>query len=141
MFVQADGASSGTTYAHFDYAFTSYIIPPHGTGNSGPVPNVVLTQGAVNSLGIIPKASLDVYIDVTAQYVSFYYKFQLRLMELRIGDGGYEIPWMHLTQLNTPTAYSLAGLPIKKRRTRALSRSRERRLKNHVPARLRDPNF
>jgi len=29
---------------------------------------------------------------------------------LRIGDGGYTIPWFHLTQLNVPTKYDLAGI-------------------------------
>jgi len=31
---------------------------------------------------------------------------------LRIGDGGYTIPWLHLTQLNVPTTYDLAGLSL-----------------------------
>ena len=31
---------------------------------------------------------------------------------LRIGDGGYTIPWLHLTQLNVPTEYDLAGLSL-----------------------------
>lgn len=29
---------------------------------------------------------------------------------LRIGDGGYTVPWLHLRQLNVPTNYDLAGL-------------------------------
>jgi hypothetical protein len=31
---------------------------------------------------------------------------------LRIGDRGYTIPWLHLTQLNVPTKYDLAGLSL-----------------------------
>lgn len=31
---------------------------------------------------------------------------------LRIGDGGYTVPWLHLTQLNVPTDYDLAGLSL-----------------------------
>jgi hypothetical protein len=30
----------------------------------------------------------------------------------RIGDGGYTIPWLPLTQLNVPTYYDLAGLSL-----------------------------
>jgi hypothetical protein len=29
-----------------------------------------------------------------------------------IGEGGYTIPWLHLTQLNVPTNYDIAGLSL-----------------------------
>jgi len=35
-----------------------------------------------------------------------------RMIFLRIGDDGYTIPWLHLTQLNVPTKYDLAGLSL-----------------------------
>ncbi|THH18627.1 hypothetical protein EW146_g2390 [Bondarzewia mesenterica] len=51
---------NGTVYSQFDQSFTSFIIPPFGTANSGTFPNVTLTQGAIASLAIIPLGELDI---------------------------------------------------------------------------------
>ncbi|EIW52711.1 uncharacterized protein TRAVEDRAFT_134842 [Trametes versicolor FP-101664 SS1] len=53
------------TYAHFDQAFDSFVVPAKGTANSGTVKNVLLTQGAIASLGIIPVGKLDVFSAAT----------------------------------------------------------------------------
>lgn len=60
QFVQADGSVNGTIFAHFDQAFDNFVVPAHGTANSGTFGNVLLTQGALNSLGIIPGGVLDI---------------------------------------------------------------------------------
>ena len=62
-----DSGVDGTTYAHFDQAFDSLVVPAGGTANSGTFGNVLLTQGALASLGIIPLGSLDVFCDATIQ--------------------------------------------------------------------------
>ncbi|TFY72142.1 hypothetical protein EVG20_g865 [Dentipellis fragilis] len=90
-FSQVDSGVNGETYAHFDQSFSGFTIPAHGTANSGTFGHVVLTQGALNSLGIIPLGELDVF----------------SVSVVRMGDGGYEIPWLHITQLHVPTTYSL----------------------------------
>lgn len=66
-FTQVDSGVNNETYAHFDQAFDSFIIPAHGTANSGRVENVLLTQGALASLGIIPLGELDVFSAVTVK--------------------------------------------------------------------------
>jgi hypothetical protein len=88
--VQSDGSVGGTTYAHFDQAFSNFVVPPGQTVNSGIFPNVVLTQGVLPSLGIIGQ-NLDVAAAST----------------IRIGKGGYRVPWLKLTQTNVPTSYQL----------------------------------
>ena len=71
-------------------------MPPGQTANSGVFGNVLLTQGAVASLGIIPAGELDVSAAVTA----------------RVGEGGYEIPFLKLSQRNVPTNYDLGPLSL-----------------------------
>ncbi|TFK75314.1 hypothetical protein BDN72DRAFT_734503, partial [Pluteus cervinus] len=73
-FAQADSGVNGTIYAIFSQAFTSFIVPAKETVNSGPIPNVLLTHGALNTLNIIPYGVLDVATAVTA----------------RMGPGGYQ---------------------------------------------------
>ncbi|KAL1943642.1 hypothetical protein VTO73DRAFT_4087 [Trametes versicolor] len=89
-FTQVDSGLDGVTYAHFDQAFDSFVVPAKGTANSGTVKNVLLTQGAIASLGIIPVGKLDVFSAAT----------------IRIGD--YTIPWLQLTTLQVPTDYHLS---------------------------------
>ncbi|EPQ57376.1 hypothetical protein GLOTRDRAFT_120580 [Gloeophyllum trabeum ATCC 11539] len=91
-FVQDDSGVNGDIYAHFDQAFDSFVVPPHSTANSGTFGNVVLVKGALASLGIIPLGYLDVFSVATTL----------------VGEGGYRIPWLHLTQKNVPTTYNLA---------------------------------
>ncbi|KAI9066059.1 hypothetical protein FKP32DRAFT_1566723 [Trametes sanguinea] len=66
-FTQVDSGLNGEIYAHFDQAFDSFVIPAHGTANSGSVPNVLLTQGAIATLGIIPEGKLDVFNAATVK--------------------------------------------------------------------------
>ena len=64
---QADSGLDGVTYAHFDQAFTGFTIPAKSTVNSGTFGNVLLTQGAIASLGIIPVGKLDVFAVATVR--------------------------------------------------------------------------
>lgn len=59
-FVQADGIVDGTVFAHFDQAFDNFTVPAGGKANSGTFGNVLLPQGALNSLGIIPGGILNI---------------------------------------------------------------------------------
>jgi hypothetical protein len=94
-FVQSDDSVGGTTYAHFDQAFSSFVVPPGQTVNSGVFPNVLLTKGVLASLGIIGQ-NLDVAAAST----------------ISIAQGGYRIPWLKLAQTNVPTSYHLALLSL-----------------------------
>ncbi|GLB37240.1 putative protein of unknown function (DUF3712) [Lyophyllum shimeji] len=91
-FVQSDSGVNGVTYAQFSQPFSSFVIPPGQTVNSGDFGNVLLTQGAIASLDIIPLQRLDVSAKTT----------------LRVGQGGYQIPWLPLEQKDVPTEYNLA---------------------------------
>ncbi len=66
-FTPVDSGLDGITYAHFDQAFDSFVIPAKSTANSGTVKNVLLTQGALASLGIIPFGKLDVFSVATVK--------------------------------------------------------------------------
>lgn len=66
-FVQADGSVGGEIFAHFDQPFNSFVVPSRGTANSGTFGNVLLTQGAVKSLGIIGLGRLDIGASITVQ--------------------------------------------------------------------------
>jgi hypothetical protein len=68
-FAQADSGVNGETFAHFDHAFTTFTVPARGTANSGKFGDVVLTKGALLSLGIIPFGRLDVFTVTTVTYV------------------------------------------------------------------------
>ncbi|KIK99094.1 hypothetical protein PAXRUDRAFT_30734 [Paxillus rubicundulus Ve08.2h10] len=68
-FVQADGLINGEIYAHFDQAFSNFVIPPGQTVNSGQFPHVKLVQGAVASLPIIPLGYMDIQAVATARWV------------------------------------------------------------------------
>ena len=83
---------NGEIFAHFDQAFDNFVVPAHGSANSGTFGNVLLTQGALASLGIIPLGELDIAAALTVE----------------IGVGGYSIPWLKLSQPHVPTTYSLS---------------------------------
>ena len=68
-FVQADASVNGEIFAHFDQSFSNFVVPARGTANSGTFGNVLLTQGALNSLGIIPLGELDISAAQTGQCV------------------------------------------------------------------------
>jgi hypothetical protein len=115
-YAQADAGVGGETYAHFGQSFTGFTVPAKGTANSGKFGNVVLTKGALLSLPIVPLGHLDVFATATVMYVfdsmtKGRADFDAREL-LRISDGGYTIPWLHLKQLNVPTTYDLAGLSL-----------------------------
>ncbi|KAI0268735.1 hypothetical protein BC834DRAFT_651204 [Gloeopeniophorella convolvens] len=94
-FAQTDAGVDGTTWAHFDQSFSGFTIPAKTTANSGEFGNVLLTKGAIPSLVLIPLGHLDIFAAAT----------------ITLGDeGGYTIPWLHLTQLGVPTHYDLFGL-------------------------------
>ena len=81
----------GQTFAQFSQGFDSFVVPPGQTVNSGVFPNVLLSQGAIASLAIIPLGVLDVQAGAT----------------VLVGDGGYQIPFLQLQQTNVPTQYDL----------------------------------
>ena len=66
-FVQADASVNGEIYAHFDQTFDNFVVPAGGTASSGTFGNVLLTQGAIASLAIIPDGYLDIASAVTTQ--------------------------------------------------------------------------
>ncbi|KAF7321550.1 hypothetical protein MKEN_00676000 [Mycena kentingensis (nom. inval.)] len=101
--VQSDSGLNGQTYAFFsqDLEFT---IPAHGTANSGTIPNVLLTQGALASLAIIPEGKLDIFAAATVE----------------VGSGGYTLPWLQLQESSVPTTYDLV-LSLAAMRKQAMS--------------------
>lgn len=113
LFIQSDGKLDGTTFSHFEQHFDNFVIPPGQTVNSGRVDNVLLVQGALASLQIIPRAMLDVFNAATTQ----------------VGENGYTIPWLQLSQPSVPVTYSLdlglanVGLPQLKSMALSMSAS------------------
>ena len=91
-FVQADAGLDGQVFARFSQGFPSFVVPAGQSVNSGMFGNVLLTQGAIASLGIIPAGKLDVSAAVT----------------VRVGQGGYEVPFLKLSQTGVPTKYDVA---------------------------------
>jgi len=63
--VQADASVNGQVYARFSQPFSSFIVPPGQTVSSGNFPNVLLPQGVLISLGIIPLGYLDIAAAIT----------------------------------------------------------------------------
>lgn len=90
-FVQSDSGVNGQVFAHFEQPFDNFVIPPGQTVNSGTFGNVLLTQGAIAALDIIPLGILDIGAANT----------------VRIGRGGYRVPWLQLNQKAVPTKYDL----------------------------------
>ncbi|KAK7064212.1 hypothetical protein R3P38DRAFT_3165227 [Favolaschia claudopus] len=107
-FVQSNSGEFGETFAFFAEAIDNFVIPAHGTANSGTINNVLLTQGAIASLVIIPDEKLDIQAAST----------------VRIGRNGYRVPWLHLDQTSVPTTYTLdLGLTAMKEKAIAISQS------------------
>lgn len=103
-FSQSDSGVNGKTYAIFSQPFSSFTVPPHETANSGTFGNVLLVNGALASLAIIPLGYLDIGSVST----------------VAVGDGGYTIPWFHINQQHVTTVYSLDILGISASDTGAL---------------------
>ncbi|KAJ7647487.1 hypothetical protein FB45DRAFT_200334 [Roridomyces roridus] len=91
LFVQSDAGLFNETFAFFSSAIDGFTVPARSTANSGTIDNVLLTQGAVASLAIIPDGELDLVAAATVQ----------------VGAGGYIIPWLHISGTGIPTAYAL----------------------------------
>ncbi|KIJ38952.1 hypothetical protein M422DRAFT_258368 [Sphaerobolus stellatus SS14] len=89
--VQSNGMLNGITYAFFSHDFDDFVVPPFKTANSGDISNILLTQGVDSSLDIIPVGLLDIGAAQT----------------VLVGEGGYEIPWLQVSQPNVPTQYVL----------------------------------
>ncbi|KAE9401586.1 hypothetical protein BT96DRAFT_918717 [Gymnopus androsaceus JB14] len=91
--IQSTGSLDGTVYAQFTTTFDSgdYVIPPGETVVSPTIENVLLVQGAIASLAIIPDGILDVAAANTIQ----------------VGVGGYTLPWLQINQSSVPTTYNL----------------------------------
>jgi hypothetical protein len=66
-FVQSNSGLDGETYASFAHTFENFVIPAHSTVNSGTIPNVLLTQGVLKSLRIIPAGKLDLFYAQSAR--------------------------------------------------------------------------
>lgn len=90
-FVQSNAGENNETFAFFAQPFDNFVVPARGTANSGTIENVLLTQGAVAALAIIPDEKLDIQAAATVQ----------------VGQGGYTIPWLQLVQFDVPTTYTL----------------------------------
>ncbi|KAJ7508318.1 hypothetical protein B0H11DRAFT_1964339 [Mycena galericulata] len=88
---------NGTKYATFSYTFPKpVIVPALGTANSGEIPNVLLTQGAIASLNIISLGYLDLFnvnVNVRAPTIE--------------GKLGIPLSIKGLHQKNVPTTYDL----------------------------------
>jgi hypothetical protein len=89
--VQSGAGVKGEIFAQSSHPFSSFVVPPGRTVNSGTLGNVLLTQGAIASLGIIPLGILDITAAST----------------VRIGQGGCEVPWLKLNQRSVSTTCNL----------------------------------
>ncbi|KAJ7166510.1 hypothetical protein C8R43DRAFT_196899 [Mycena crocata] len=95
--VSSTAGINNTVYATFDHTFdTPVVVPPLGKANSGVVPNVNLTQGAIASLDIIPLGFLDL-LDVDVH---------LRALTIN-GKLGIPLVISDLHQKNVTTTYDL----------------------------------
>ncbi|KAH9485291.1 hypothetical protein JR316_0002199 [Psilocybe cubensis] len=90
-FVQSDAGVDGEVFAIFSQGFDNFVVPPGGTADSGTFGGVLLTQGLLNSLAIVPLLELDVAAAAT----------------ITVGPGGYQIPFLKLQQTGVPTQYNL----------------------------------
>ncbi|KAF8585455.1 hypothetical protein K439DRAFT_1043754 [Ramaria rubella] len=95
--VSSQGLVNSIVFAEFTQQFpgSSFIVPPLGSANSGTFGNVLLTQGALNSLSIIPLGVLDLAANVSLRVATI--------------DGllGLPIPLDGLKQQSVPTSYTL----------------------------------
>ncbi|KAI0710861.1 hypothetical protein C8Q76DRAFT_623714 [Earliella scabrosa] len=85
-FAQVDAGVRGDTYVHVAHAFQGFVIPAHSTVNSGPVKDVLLVKGALQSIGLIAIHRFDVFAAAT------------------VNIGEYTIPWLHFT-MSVPVDY------------------------------------
>ncbi|KAF5340182.1 hypothetical protein D9758_014983 [Tetrapyrgos nigripes] len=95
--VKSSAGINNTEYASFDHTFSPpLVVPILGQASSGKIDNVLLTQGAVASLDIIPLGVLDLLdTDVNVRAGSIF------------GIGGIPLPIDDLKQSNVPVTYTL----------------------------------
>jgi hypothetical protein len=96
--VSAVAGLNGSIFASFSHTFAKpgLVVPPLGTKNSGTIDNVLLTQGAIAALSIIPFQILDLP-DTNASVRAFTIDGLL----------GIPIPLDGLEQTAVPTNYTL----------------------------------
>ncbi|KAH8795141.1 hypothetical protein DL96DRAFT_1827229 [Flagelloscypha sp. PMI_526] len=96
--ISSKAGVNGIVYAELDYTFPKPVVfPALGTANSGKIPDVLLTQGALESLGII---SLG-YLDLMESNVS------TRALTIN-GALGIPIPIEGLKQDNVTAVYTIS---------------------------------
>ncbi|KAJ3903318.1 hypothetical protein F5879DRAFT_162444 [Lentinula edodes] len=93
---------NGTAFMSFNHTFDPpVVVPVLGTADSGTIDNVLMVQGTINSLNIIPLGELDILdMNITARIGSLG------------GIGGIPLPFNGLTQSDVPTTYSLQTLSV-----------------------------
>lgn len=106
---------NGEIYAHFVQSFSNFVIPPGHTVNSGMFGHVKLVKGAMASLQIIPLGYLDVQTANTIRcalpciMVGW---MGITFGLVRVGTGGYQVPWLHINQMHVPTTYNYNGISL-----------------------------
>ncbi|VDC06712.1 unnamed protein product [Peniophora sp. CBMAI 1063] len=97
--ISTDAGVNNTVYASFSHTFPSdqkLVVPALGTASSGVFGNVILVQGAIASLDIIPLGYLDI-LNADAN---------LRLLTIN-GELGIPLEVDGLKQSDVPATYSL----------------------------------
>ncbi|KAK0466061.1 uncharacterized protein EV420DRAFT_1636666 [Desarmillaria tabescens] len=96
--VSSSAGINSTEYASFDHTFLEpLVVPILGTADSGVIENVLLTQGALASLDIIPLGFLDLLnTDVNLRAATIF------------GKLGIPLNITGLKQEKVPTAYELS---------------------------------
>ncbi|KAG7451938.1 uncharacterized protein BT62DRAFT_926136 [Guyanagaster necrorhizus] len=97
--VASSAGINSTEYASFDHTFSDpLVVPIFGTADSGVIENVLLTQGALASLSIIPLGYLDLLnTDVNLQAGTIF------------GQLGIPLNITGLKQEKVPTTYELSS--------------------------------
>ncbi|KAJ3867411.1 MAG: hypothetical protein NXY57DRAFT_960426 [Lentinula lateritia] len=93
---------NGTAFMSFNHTFDPpVVVPILGTADSGTIDNVLMVQGTINSLNIIPLGELDILdMNITTRIGSLG------------GVGGIPLPFNGLTQSDVPTTYSLQTISV-----------------------------
>ncbi|KAJ7117062.1 hypothetical protein C8R44DRAFT_841541 [Mycena epipterygia] len=95
--VSTQAGLNGTVYATFQHTFPKpVVVRPLKQANSGDITDVLLTQGAIISLSIIPLGILDlINVDVNVRALTI------------DGIGGIPLVISGLHQASVPTTYTL----------------------------------
>ncbi|KAF9011322.1 hypothetical protein BDQ17DRAFT_1345950 [Cyathus striatus] len=96
--IDSSAGINNTVFATFNHTFSPpLVVPILGTKNSGNISNVLLTQGAIASLAIIPLGFLDLIntnVDLRAGTI--------------FGQLGIPVPIDGLKQSHVPTNFTLS---------------------------------